>query len=103
MHTTTPPPLSATCNGTVYLVLDDFGEFGRAYREADPTRADRQTVLADLLSGQYERPLRIVAFNPAEGWARDVSVEMAGEALAHAEEGGSDIPQWLRDFVGRAT
>jgi hypothetical protein len=103
MHTTTPPPLSTTCNGTVYLVLDDFGEFGRAYRETDLTRADRQSVLADLLSGQYERPLRIVAFNTAEGWARDVSVEMAGEVLAHAEQSDNDIPESLRDFVERAT
>jgi hypothetical protein len=31
-----------------------------------------EDVLADLLSGQFERPLRIVAFNIAEGWARDV-------------------------------
>ena len=103
MRTTSPPPLSASCNGTVYLVLDDFAEFGRAYRETDPARADRQTVLADLLSGQYERPLRIVAFNTAEGWARDVSAEMAREALAHVEQSGNDIPQSLCDFVERAT
>ncbi len=80
MHTTTPPPLSANLDGTVYLVLDDFGKLGRAYRETDPTRADRHGVLADRLSGQYERRLRIVAFNTAEGWARDVSAEMAREA-----------------------
>jgi len=103
MRTTSPPLLSASFNGTVYLVLDDFGELGRAYRETDPTRADRQTVLADLLSGQYERPLRIVAFNTAEGWAADVSGEMAREALAHAEQSGNDIPQSLRDFVERTT
>jgi hypothetical protein len=46
---------------TVYLVLQDFGSFGQAYRETDPSQADRQTVLSNLLSGQYERPLRIVA------------------------------------------
>ena len=103
MHTATPRPLSASLDDTVYLVLDDFGELGRAYRETDPARADRQTVLADLLSGQYERPLRIVAFNTAEGWARDVSAEMAREALAHVGQSGNDIPQSLGDFVKRAT
>ena len=103
MRTITPTPLSASCNGTVYLVLDDFGELGRAYRETDPTRADRHSVLAELLSGQFERPLRIVAFNTAEGWARDVSAEMAREALAHVGQSGNDVPQSLGDFVKRAT
>jgi hypothetical protein len=86
----------------VYLVLEDFGEFGRAYRETDPTRADRQSVLADLLAGQYERPLRIVAFNTAEGWARDVSAEIAREALDRAGGSGHDLPPMLRDFLERA-
>jgi hypothetical protein len=71
---------------TVYLVLEDFGSFGKAYRETDPSQADRQTVLSNLLSGQYERPLRIVAFNPTEGWARDVTAEIAAEALTHPDQ-----------------
>ena len=72
-------------------MLDDFGAFGRAYRETDPRQADRQTVLADLLSGQYERPLRIVAFNTAEGWARDVTAEIAhGRLWRCAERSGTD-------------
>jgi hypothetical protein len=60
---------------TVYLVLDDFGELGRAYRETDAAQADLRTIVADLLSGQYRHPLRVVAFNTAEGWARDVSAD----------------------------
>jgi hypothetical protein len=31
------PPVPSR-DGTVYLVLDDFGKFGQAYRETDPTR-----------------------------------------------------------------
>jgi len=80
MGTTTPRPLPRH-DGTVYLVLDDFGQFGTAYRETDPA-ADRKTVVADLLSGQYRHPLRVVAFNIAEGWARDVTGEVARELLA---------------------
>jgi hypothetical protein len=83
----------------VYLVLEDFGEFGRAYRETDPTRADRQSVLADLLAGQYERPLRIVAFNTAEDWARDVSAEIITEALARADSSGDELPLGLRESL----
>ena len=64
-----------------------------------PRQADRQTVLANLLSGQYERPLRIVAFNTAEGWARDVTAEIAQEVLALADQ---DLSPAVRDFVERA-
>ena len=58
---------------TVDLVLDGFGTFGQADRETDPRQADRQTVLAKLLSGQYEPPLRIAACKTAEGGSRDVA------------------------------
>ena len=47
MRTTMTPPLVPSRDGTVYLVLDDFGEFGRAYRETQEAQADRQTVLAE--------------------------------------------------------
>ena len=93
----TPPSLSGHSD-TVYLVLDDFGKLGQAYRETDPRQADRQTVLANLLSGQYQRPLRIVAFNTAEGWSRDVTRDMAEEALARADH---DLSRPLHDLVER--
>ncbi len=100
MRTTMTPPPGPSREGTVYLVLDDFAEFGRAYRETREAQADRQTVLADLVSGQDERPLRIVAFNTAEGWARDVSAEIARVMVVHA--GGSELPLAVRDFMERA-
>jgi hypothetical protein len=34
----------------VYLALDDFGTIGRAYREADKTQTDRETVIQYFLS-----------------------------------------------------
>jgi hypothetical protein len=82
---------------TVYLVLDDFGSFGQAYRETDPEQADRKTVLSNLLSGEYRRPRRIVAFNATEGWARDVTAEFASEVLARPAQDGL-LPA-AREFV----
>jgi len=93
------PPLSQSREGTVYLVLDDFGVFGQAYRETDPTRADRQTVVANLLAGQYEHPVRVVAFNTAEGWAHDVSAQIAREALVRADH---ELAPAVREFLERA-
>jgi len=57
----------------IYLVLDHFGILGRVWRETDETDANRTKLIKDLLDGQYEDPARIVAFNTAEGWSRDVT------------------------------
>jgi hypothetical protein len=69
---------------TVYLVLNDHGQFGIAYDETDPAKADRETILRNFLTGQYSNALRVVAFNTAEGWSRDVSEDIADELLQRA-------------------
>ena len=63
----------------IYLVLDDFGRIGRAWRETDEHAANRATLVRDLLAGEYNNPVRVVAFNTAEGWSRDVTVDIADE------------------------
>jgi hypothetical protein len=37
----------------VYIVLDDFGRLGRAWRVTDDTQADRGTLMRHLLEGQF--------------------------------------------------
>jgi hypothetical protein len=96
------PPLAHSRDGTVYLVLDDFGELGRAYRETDAAQAGPEDVIADLLSGQYRHPQRVVAFNTAEGWARDVSADIARQVLSCARELQQQLPAAVRAFVERA-
>jgi hypothetical protein len=62
-----------------YLVLEDFGQLGRAWRETDENATDRQTLIRDLVEGEFSNPVRIVAFSIAEGWCRDVTVDIADE------------------------
>jgi hypothetical protein len=50
-----------------------FGRAGLAYVETDPAEADATTVVQNLLHGQYERPMQVLALNVDEGWSRDVS------------------------------
>jgi hypothetical protein len=50
-----------------YLVLNDFGRFGRAWCEANEKDSDRASLLRRLLEDQYSHPVQIVAFNTAEG------------------------------------
>ena len=59
-------PKDADDDDDVYLVVDDFGRNGRCYREIDVEDTDRETVIKDLLEGQYKNPVRVVAFNIAE-------------------------------------
>ena len=77
---------------TVYLVLDDFGRHGRAWRETDENQVDEATVIENLLEGQYEKPARIVAFNTAEGWSRDVTEDIARAAVEVARKPADRSP-----------
>ena len=57
-----------------YLVLDHFGgRIGCVWRETDVDSANRKRLIRDLVDGQYNKPVRIVAFNSSEGWCRDVN------------------------------
>ena len=84
---------------SVYLVVDHFGGLGTAYRETDIERTDLETVINDLISGQFNDPVRVVAFNTAERWAQDVSSDVALEIQSRCDIDGHDVPETLRDFV----
>lgn len=86
-------------DGTIHIVEEDFGPIGRAFRETDAGRADRATVVDDLLRGEYRRPVRVVAFNLSEGWARDVSHAIAAEVRRRADLEGLELPASVESFV----
>lgn len=85
----------------VYLVLDDLGRNGRIWPEADAERTDLDTVVAELLSGQYKNPIRVIGFNTAERWSEDVSADVALELRRRCDQQQRDIPFLLQDFVDR--
>jgi hypothetical protein len=84
----------------VYFVLDDFGGSfgGLAWPETYVADTHHPTLIRHLLEGQYFAPVRIVAFNTAEGWSRDVSDEIATE-LAQACADRGETPSSLADFI----
>jgi hypothetical protein len=75
----TPSIVPGGADQTAYLVVDCFGRLGNAYRETDIERSDLETVITDLMSGQFNDPVRVVAFNTLEHWAQDVSRDIARE------------------------
>ncbi|HEY3677925.1 MAG TPA: hypothetical protein VGL45_04335 [Bradyrhizobium sp.] len=85
----------------VYIVLDDFGRNGRAYRETDVERADLEAVIMDMLEGQFTNPVRVIGFNTAEGWSQDVSADVAQELRHRCDLQQRDIPLCLQDFTDR--
>jgi hypothetical protein len=85
---------------TVYLVLNDY-KTGLAYVETAPAEADRETIIRNFLSGQYANALRVVAFNAAEGWSRDVSEDIAGEVLERAFDADDNLLEGTKRFIDR--
>jgi hypothetical protein len=82
----------------VYLVLEDF-RAGAAWRETDEANTDVSKVVEDLLTGQYEQPLRVVVFNPIERWSRDASEEIAEELDRRISSEGREVSEALHEFV----
>ena len=85
----------------VYLVVDDFGHLGQAWRESDVGDTDFEAIINDLLEGQYNSPVLVVGFNIAEGWCRDVSSDVARELWKRSGEQGREVPPFLEQFVSR--
>jgi hypothetical protein len=60
---------------TLHVVECLFAGRIRYLREIELAAATREAVARDLRAGQYDQPVRVIAFNPEEGWCRDVSAE----------------------------
>ena len=73
----------------------------RIWPEANAEHTDLDAVVADLLSGQYKNPIRVVGFNTAEEWAEDVSADVAHEIRRRCDQQMRDVPFFLQDFVDR--
>jgi hypothetical protein len=84
---------------TVYIVENDFGPLGRAYVETDVDSAGLDEVTGGPVAGEYSKPIRVVAFNTAEGWSRHVSEDIALSIANGAARRGDAAPPYLIDFV----
>jgi len=59
---------------------------------------DRETLIRDLVEGQYSHPIRIVAFNTIEGWSRDATAEIA-EELGRRYIDFGEVPESVVEFI----
>src|SRR5262249_37100563 len=64
---------------TFYVVRDRDSAGEDVLRETDVKRSHFDDVLNDMVAARYCQPVAVYAFNPEEGWSRDVSGEFARE------------------------
>jgi hypothetical protein len=103
MRSSPSPSVVPADDQTVYLVMDDFGDLGRCWRETDEETADLETIITGMLSGEYSNPVRVVGFNTTGDWARDVSKDVADEIRrrCNLQREDAEVPPNLQDFMGR--
>lgn len=82
-----------------YLVVDRLDRDAIIFRETPVDHADLETVISDLMGGQYHDPLRVLSFNPVENWSRDVSEDVARELQRRSDLSFDDLPSSVQEFV----
>ena len=88
---------------TVYLVFDRSGASCNDCPEKGIERDDLETIISDLLTGQFNAPVGVMAFNTLEHWIEDVSSQVAEEIQTRCDIDGVLVPGHVRDFVASHT
>jgi hypothetical protein len=94
-----PPIVPYGADETVFVVMDNFGAPGSIHRQVECI--DFDTVINALLTGLFNDPVQVVAFNTLEHWTRDMSAEVANEIVARCDIEATPMPEHLGDFVRR--
>ncbi len=96
------PALAPAFEEPTHVVLCDFGRQGLAYAETEPLTTE-QNIIQNMLHGQYDKPVQVVALRVSEGGARDVSEDSAHEVLERARAEEQSIPKGAREFIETIT
>ena len=94
-----PPSVPYGADETIFVVIENTGAPGGVAREVE--RSDLETIIRDLMSGQFNDPVRVVAFNTLEHWLKDVSADVAAEIQTRCDIDREPVPEHVRDFVQR--
>ncbi len=89
--------LAPQSDTTFHIVACKFGAV-HYFREIDLADADRESVIRDLMVGQFDQPLHVIAFNTFEGWSRDVSEDIAIELTARSYAHDTPLTSQVREF-----
>jgi hypothetical protein len=67
-------------------------------RHLAAAEADRETIMRNFISGQYDRPVRVVAFKQHGGWSRDVWEDIPCEVLHRACDADEVLTEGTRGW-----
>ena len=79
--------LDKTNTAPLYFVEADFGKLGTAFVETDRLTNSRANVISNIVSGEWERALRVLEVCEDENRCRDVSEDIAREICNRVVDG----------------
>lgn len=82
------------------------GKSDAYFDNVDLARAmQREKLVSDILDGQLEPVAAVVAFNPAENWSKDITVEIAelARATAHRDIHKHPVSESAVEFIAAHT
>jgi hypothetical protein len=73
-----------TWDRSLFVVMRDFGKIGM--ESVTNPEMTRESLIADIASGQIDRVVLVTELNPVEGWASDITSDVldAAEAIVSA-------------------
>jgi len=81
------------------FVVEDVDATRNALSCVRMERADLASIMTDMLCGQFNAPVRVLAFNTLEHWIKDISDDVALEIQTLCDINGEDVPEHIGDFV----
>ncbi len=97
-----PPLVPSEGSQSIQLTGQAHKSAGDVFQDSSAilgNAAPAETILQNLLSGQYAYPVRIVSFDPVEGWSRDATSDVADALAQRAADTEAEISSALQDFI----
>jgi hypothetical protein len=94
-----PNAVSSRTDKAVYLVVDRVGSPRDLRYQTKVQWTDIETIISDLIEGQFNDPLRVVTFNTLGRWLKDISRDLAEEIQIRCDVEAMPVPEHIRDFV----
>lgn len=98
-----PPIVPFGADQTIYVVVEAPSPHAPQDIAARAERTDIETVISELLAGQFSDPIEVLAFNTIEHWRADLSEFVAQEICCRCDIEGHGVPAYLQEFVSKAS
>lgn len=86
-------------SNTIHFVLADFGRLGSAWVERDQNETDLESTIRFISELQVDKPLKVIAVDVGEQWAREITEDVAREILSRHEKAGEPLHDKLAAFI----